>query len=116
VHFRRRNRVIAIGLEGEGVEAWGINTVWGSYGFSYHSPSSEASLSAGIGLSSWYYNTESSRGTIRSPKVPCLIARAQAIGHLSQMLGFGFFLVGNINRESSYVAAGIVFTLGVWNL
>lgn len=116
VHFRRRDRVIAIGLDGEGTEAWGINTIWGSYGYSYHLPTFEAALSSGIGLSSWYHDTESSRGTIRSPKVPCLLARLELICHLPQIIGLGFFFTGNINRESSYVAGGIAFNVGVWNL
>jgi hypothetical protein len=115
VHFRRYHNIMAIGVDSESVEAWGIKTLWGTYGYSYSRSWLEASLNAGIGYSQWYHHTESDRGTIHSPHVPSLIIRAQTILHLRQLFGFGLVLTGNVNKESYYVAGGFVFALGLWN-
>ena len=115
-HFRRHNRVVAFGFDHQGIEAWGIKSWWGTYGVSHSRSRSESSLSLGVGLTSWYYHTESSRGTIRSAKVPCLLAKAQTMIHAKQVLGVGLVLSGNLNKESPYVAGSIVFALGLWNL
>lgn len=94
----------------------GIETFWGSYGFSSAKASFESTISAGIGFSRWYYHTETELGTIYSSYVPSLIVRAQAILHLRQLFGFGLVLTGNVNSESFYLAGGFVFSLGFWNL
>lgn len=116
VHFRRHNRVVAFGFDHHGIEAWEIKSWWGTYGVSHSLMWLESSLSLGAGLTRWYYHTESSRGTIRSTKVPSLLVKAQTIVHAKQTFGFGIALSGNLNKESPYVAGSIVFVLGVWNL
>lgn len=114
-HFRRHNRVVAFGFDHQGIEAWGIKSWWGTYGVSHSRSSSESLLSLGVGLTQWYYHTESSRGTIRSDKLPSLVAKVQTIIHLPQTFGLGFVLSGNWNKESPYVAGSIVLALGLWN-
>ena len=115
-HFRRHNRVVAFGFDHQGIEAWGIKSWWATYGVSHSRSSLESSLSLGVGLTSWYYETESSRGTIRSAKVPCLLAKAQTMIHLPQVFGLGLVLSGNLNKDAPYVAGSIVLALGLWNL
>ena len=115
VHVRRHNRVAAFGFDHQGIEAWGIKAWWGTYGISHSRSWQESSLSLGLGLTQWYYETESSRGTIRSANVPCLLAKAQTMVHAKQVLGVGLVLSGNLNKESPYVAGSIVFALGLWN-
>ncbi len=115
VHFRQHHKSISIGVHKEVTEAWGIKTLWGTYGYSYSRSWLESSLGAGIGYSQWYHHTESSRGTIHSSHVPSLIIRAQTLVHLRQLFGLGLVLAGNVNRESSYLSGGFVFALGLWN-
>ncbi len=115
-HFRRHHRMVAVGIDDLGIEAWGIKSWWGAYGISHSRSSSESSLSLGVGLTQWYYHTESSRGTIRSDKLPSLVAKAQTMIHLRQIFGLGLVLSGNWNKESPYVAGSIVLALGLWNL
>lgn len=115
-HFRRKHRLVSIGLDHQMIEAWEIKSWWASYGFVHSLPYLEASLSLGAGLTRWYYDSESSRGRVRSVKAPSLLAKAQVITHVKQILGLGLVLSGNVNNEASYVAGSIVLALGAWNL
>ena len=114
-HFRRDQKAISLGVHGEGKETLGVMTFWGTYGYNYSGSWFESTLSVGIGLSQWYYDTESIRGKIYSHHVPALVIRAQTIVHLRQGFGLGLVLTGNVNRELSYMGGGLVFALGLWN-
>jgi hypothetical protein len=37
------------------------------------------------------------------------------MNHLRQIFGFGLVLASNVNGESSYLAGGFTFALGLWN-
>lgn len=115
-HFRRHHRLVSIGLDHQMIEAWEIKSWWAGYGIVHSLPYLEASLSLGMGLTRWYYDTESSRGRVHSAKAPSLLAKAQVIAHVKQMLGLGLVLSGNVNNEAAYVAGSIVLALGAWNL
>jgi len=115
LHFRKRKHLFSIGLDGERTDCWGIDNFWGTYGYSYYNRFFDASVSAGIGFTDWYYHTESELGTIKSKMVQGLIIKMQAIQHFPQVFGVGVVITININREASYYAGSLVFSLGGWN-
>ncbi len=115
-HLRRHHLLVSIGLDHQMIEAWEIKSWWASYGFVHSLPYLEASLSLGAGLTRWYYDSESSRGRVRSAKAPSLLAKAQVITHVKQILGLGLVLSGNVNNEAAYLAGSLVLALGAWNL
>jgi len=116
LHFRPKNQLFSIGIDANGTEAWGIDAFWGAFGYSFHDPFIDATLSSGLSLTQWYHYTESGNlGTLRSDYVPGILFKAQVLPHLRFGLGVGVVLTFNYSNEVEYHAVSLVLALGHWN-
>ncbi len=116
LHFRYRNQLFSIGMDANGTECWGIDSMWGAYGYSLHDRLIDIMFSSGIAFTQWYHDTESIPfGTIRSRYVPGILLRFQALPHFRFGLGTGVVITFNYNNEARYHAVSLVLALGHWN-
>ena len=114
--FRPGNKAFSIGFDSNGTETWGIDAFWGAYGYSFHDPFIDATLSSGLSLTQWYHYTESgSLGTLRSKYVPGILVKAQVLPHFRFGLGVGIVFTFNYNKEVEYHAVSLILALGHWN-
>ena len=116
LHFRPENKLLSIGMDANGTETWGIDAFWGAFGYSFHDPFIDATLSLGLSLTQWYHYTESgSLGALRSGYVPGILFKVQVLPHFRFGLGVGVVFTVNYSREVEYHAVSLVLALGHWN-
>ena len=108
-----RNRIkISLGAVGLGTESWNTGGVSLSTGYNYYDRPLDISLSGGISVSDWSHNIEGVDETISSPASPGFIVRLDGVIHKPQVLGWGFVIITNFSKESSYTALGVFLALG----
>ena len=115
LHLRKKKLVLSGGIQG--IYLSEASSAGGSYllaGRSFYGEGAEMVVSMGGSINQWSYNTESSRGIIRSSSYPGLQAKVQMIGHFPQALGFALDLDANLNKEKSYYAFSLHLILGGW--
>lgn len=115
LHLREKKLVLSGGIQwiylGEASAAGGYYLLAGR---SFYGEGAEMAVSMGGSISRWSYDTESSRGTIRSKPYPGLQAKVQLLGHFRQALGIGLDLDANLNKEKSWYALSLHLILGAW--
>lgn len=113
--IREKKLVISSGIQGiyftEATSAGGVYLLAGR---SFYGEGAEMVVSMGGSISQWSYNTESSRGIVRSRPYAGLQAKVQLLGHFRQALGFGLDLDGNLNKEKSWYGFSLHLILGGW--
>ena len=113
--IRQEKMVLSGGIQGIYLtEATSAGAVYFLAGRSFYGEGAEMVVSLGGSINQWSYNTETSRGIVRSKPYAGLQAQVQMLGHFRQALGFGLNLDANLNQEKSYYALSLHVILGGW--